>query len=154
GTTNRLDTLAKLLHRRDVTLPYWLNRLRAQEALLTQFSARGPEQARMAQKDLHRVANARKAIGGQYQGLLDPAIIRRKTDEELSLLAAVKLKGDAAKHKAFQDALARIEEAERVFADFERIYYLLERGDAFDSELFHIARHLVRMGAELPKPNA
>ena len=36
----------------------------------------------MAQKDLHRVANARKAFRGQYQGLLDPAIIRRKADEE------------------------------------------------------------------------
>ena len=31
---------------------------------------------------------------------------------------------------------------------------LLERGDAFDSELFRIARHLVRLAAELPKPNA
>ncbi|HEX5270755.1 MAG TPA: S46 family peptidase, partial [Gemmataceae bacterium] len=31
---------------------------------------------------------------------------------------------------------------------------LLERGDAFYSELFHIARHLVRMPIELKKPNA
>lgn len=154
GSTNRLDTLAKLLHRRDVTLPYWLNRLRSQEALLIQFSGRGPEQARMSQKDLHRVANARKAIGGQYQGLLDPAIVRRKTDEELSLLAAVKLKEDATQHKALQDALTRIEEAEKKFAAFERAFYLFERGDAFDSELFHIARHLVRMATELPKANA
>ena len=154
GSTNRLDTLAKLLHRRDITLPYWLNRLRSQEALLLQFSGRGPEEARMAQKDLARVANARKAIGGQYQGLLDPDIIRRKTDDELSLLSAIKLKGDAAKSKAFQDALDQIAEAEKTFAAFERDYYLLERGDAFDSELFHIARHLVRMAAELPRPNA
>jgi hypothetical protein len=154
GSTNRLDTLAKLLHRRDGTLPYGLNRLRSQEALLTQFSGRGPEQARMAQKDLHRVANSRKAMGGQYQGLLDPDIIRRKTDDERSLLAAVKAGGDTAKYRAFQDALARIEQAEITFAAFEREYYLLERGDAFDSELFHIARHLVRMAAELPRPNA
>ena len=38
----------------------------------------------MAANDLHRVANARKAFTGQYQGLLDPAILaakegRRKT---------------------------------------------------------------------------
>jgi hypothetical protein len=154
GTTNRLDTLAKLLHRRDVTLPYWLNRLRSQEALLTHFSGRGPEQARMAQKDIHRVANARKAISGQYQGLLDPSIINRKTEEEQSLLAAVKGKGDASKYRALQDALRRIEEAETKLASFERVYDLLERGDAFDSELFHIARHLVRMATELPKANA
>src|SRR5262249_10352695 len=54
GTTNRLETLAKLEHRRDVTLPYTLARLRAMEAALLQFSARGPEQAKMAAKDLHR----------------------------------------------------------------------------------------------------
>jgi hypothetical protein len=154
GSTNRLDTLARLLHRRDVMLPYWLNRLRSQEALLMQFSGRGPEQARMAQKDLHRVANARKAVSGQYQGLLDPGILRRKADDELSLLAAVKLKGDTALHKGFEEALARIEKAEKSFAAFEREYYLLERGDAFDAELFHIARHLVRLATELPKPNA
>ncbi|HEX5271511.1 MAG TPA: S46 family peptidase, partial [Gemmataceae bacterium] len=37
GTTNRLETLAKLRHRRDVTLPYSLARLRAMEAALSQF---------------------------------------------------------------------------------------------------------------------
>ena len=82
GTTNRLETYDKLMHRRDVTLPYLLNRLRTMEAALLQFSERGPEQARMAGTDLHRVANARKAISGQYQGLLDPAIMRQKQKEE------------------------------------------------------------------------
>jgi hypothetical protein len=41
-----------------------------------------------------------------------------------------------------------------VLAGFERDYNLMERGDAFDSELFHIARHLVRLGAERPKDSA
>ncbi len=154
GSTNRLDTLARLRHRRDVTLPYTLDRLRAQEALLLQFSARGPEQARMAHKDLHRAANSRKAVAGQYQGLLDPEILRRKADEELSLLAAVKLEGDAAKHRAFLSALERIEEAEKTLAGFEKEFDLLERGDAFDSELFRIARHLLRLTTERPKPSA
>jgi hypothetical protein len=153
GTTNRQETLAKLHHRRDHTLPYTLARVRAAEALLLQFSARGPEQARMAQKDLARVANGRKAFSGMYQGLLDPAILRRKADDELALLAEVKLKGDADKHRAFQGALERIEAAEKTFSSFEKEYYLLERGDAFDSELFHIARHLVRLAAERPKPS-
>src|SRR5262249_49068984 len=36
----------------------------------------------------------------------------------------------------------------------EKRYVLLERGDAFESELFHIARHLVRMKDELAKDNA
>jgi hypothetical protein len=153
GTTNRLETLAKLRHRRDLTLPYTLARLRAQEALLLQFAARGPEEAKWAHKDLHRAANSRKAFAGMYQGLLDPALLHRKAEEEQMLLAEVKLKGNAEKQQAFQSALDHIAAAEKTFASFEREYYLLERGDAFDSDLFHIARHLVRLAAEQPKPN-
>ena len=152
GTTNRLDTLAKLRHRRDVTLPYTLNLLRMQEAMLSQFSARGPEQTRMAQKDLARVANARKAISGQYQGLLDPAILARKAAEEKSLRD--KVAADPSKEKTYGDAWSRITAAETTLTEFERDYYLKERGDAFNSELFHIARHLVRLAEEKPKPNA
>ncbi len=152
GTTNRQDTLAKLQHRRDVTLPYVLNRVRNQEALLEQFAARGPEQRRMAQKDLHRVANARKAFGGQYQGLLDPSILALKGVQEKSLRA--KIAADPTKQKAYGDAWDRIAAAEKALAGLERDYYLLETGHAFDSELFNIARHLVRLAAEKPKANA
>src|SRR5262249_48564627 len=72
GTTTRLEPVARLKHRRDVTLPYLLRKVRMQEALLSQFGELGPENARMAQADLFRVANARKVYAGQYQGLLDP----------------------------------------------------------------------------------
>lgn len=146
GTTNRLETLAKLKHRRDVTLPYTLYRLRTLEAALLQFSERGPEQARMAANDLHRVANARKAFSGMYQGLLDPAILARKAKEE------DKLRDQA--DKTADDPWTRIAAAQRNLAGFEKSWALLERGDAFFSELFGIARHLVRMAEELGKPNA
>jgi hypothetical protein len=151
GSTNRLDALAMLRHRRDVTLPYALNRLRDVEALLGQFSARGPEQARMAAKTLFRVANARKAFNGQYQGLLDPAIFARKAREETALRKKAAAGEDG---KKGADPWQRLADAQKTFAGFARPYYLLERGDAFDGELFGIARHLVRLAAERPKPNA
>jgi hypothetical protein len=153
GQTNRLDTLAKLRHRRDVLLPYTLNHLRMQEALLEQFAARGPEQLRMARKDLQRVANARKAFSGQYQGLLDPAILRRKADEEQALRSRLKEKKESLLPD-LDTALERIADAEKGFAGFEREYLLLERGDAFSSQLFLIARHLVRLAEEKQRPNA
>jgi hypothetical protein len=152
GSTNRLDTLAKLRHRRDVTLPYTLNRLRTLEALFFQFSEEGPGQRKMAQKDFQRVANSRKAFAGQYQGLLDPAIIAKKADDERELRARVA--ADPQRLKSYGDAWDRIASAEEALAGFEHNYYLLERGDAFDGELFGIARHLVRLAAERPKPNA
>src|SRR5437764_15419508 len=65
GTTNRLETLAHLLHRRDVTLPYTLSWLRQREALLSQYALTGSEQKRAAQKDLYSVAKRRKPLTGQ-----------------------------------------------------------------------------------------
>jgi hypothetical protein len=152
GSTNRLDTLAKLRHRRDITLPYTLNKLRTLEALLIQFSEQSPEQRKMAQKDLQGAANARKAFAGQYQGLLDPAIIAIKAKAERDLRDRVA--ADPARQKAYGDAWDRIAAAADALAGFERDYNLLERGDGFACELFAIARHLVRLAAERPKPNA
>jgi hypothetical protein len=153
GTTNRLETLAKLLHRRDQTLPYSLQMLRHREALLSQYAAKGPEQKRQASGDLYSVANARKALTGQYQGLLDPKLIETK-------IAAERASGyDPANGSPWdriakaQAALAEKAAGSKSPLTLEREYYLLERGDAFDSKLFKIARHLVRLGDELQKPD-
>jgi hypothetical protein len=151
GTTNRLETLAKLKHRRDVTLPYTLARLRTLEAALLQFSERGPDNARMAANDQHRVANARKAFSGQYQGLLDPPILEEKRrQEELMMSRSDDLDPD----KLWRPPVKSIAAVQKTLATFERDYLLLERGDAFYSELFAIARHLLRMPVELKEPNA
>ncbi|HKB38957.1 MAG TPA: S46 family peptidase [Gemmataceae bacterium] len=150
GTTQRLETLARLKYRRDHSHPYTLYRLRTLEAILRQFAEQGPENARRAATDLHRVANARKAFTGQYQGLLNPAVLARKADEEKSLRARFRKADD----KKSADPWQQIEEAQKKLAEFERLYLLLERGDAFFSELFGIARHVARLTAELEKPNA
>jgi hypothetical protein len=150
GTTQRLETLARLKSRRDHSHPYTLYRLRTLEAMLRQFAEQGPEHARRAATDSHRVANARKAFTGQYQGLLDPAVLARKADEEKSLRARFRKAGG----KQSTDPWQQIEEAEKKLKEFERLFLLLERGDAFYSELFGIARHVARLAAELEKPSA
>jgi hypothetical protein len=149
GSTNRLETLARLEHRRDVTLPYVLNRLRTQEALLRQFSEQLPEREKMAKDDLHRFANARKAISGQYQGLLDPVLMAKKAHQEKHLRD--RIDADAELKQKYGDAWDQIAAALKDLPSYEREFFLLERGDAFDCELYPIARHLVRMAAELPK---
>lgn len=151
GTTNRLETLAKLIHRRDVTLPYLLYRLRTLEAALSQFSERGPQQERMARTALHRVANARKAYTGMYAGLLNPATLQRKGNEEKTLIKKfMKSDKDADKNNPW----LAIEQAQAKLTEFEKEYQFLEKDDAFYSELFDIARHIVRLTEEVNKPNA
>ena len=160
GTTQRLETFARLRHRRDVTLPYTLARLRAMEAAVTQFGEQSPENRRRAATDLHRYANARKASAGQFQGLLDPQIMGRKEADEGKLMFPVivfrsPLRPDGPLTDRFPDTpWATIAGAQTKLRAFEKDYALLERGDAFASELFAIARHLVRMADELPKKSA
>ncbi|MGL6072578.1 MAG: S46 family peptidase [Fimbriiglobus sp.] len=144
GTTNRLETLAKLRHRRDETLPYDLARLRAYEAALIQFSEQSPENRRLALNTLHSVANRRKAFAGQYQGLLDPKILAQKATQETELIAKA----------SNSDAWDKVAKAQETFKTVEQSYYLFERGDAFFSDLFPIAKHCYRMRTELKKPNA
>jgi hypothetical protein len=159
GTTQRLETLAKLKHRRDVTLPYTLYRLRTLEAALIQFSEQSPEKRRQAATDLHRVANARKAFSGQLQGLLDPKIMDQKADSEWKLIRANCPKGQAEPSGSgppppLPYPWSGIAEIQKKLAPFEKEYGLLETGHAFFSDLFAVARHCVRMADELPKKSS
>jgi hypothetical protein len=159
GTTNRLETLAKLKHRRDVTLPYTLDRLRTYEAALIQFSEQSPEQRRQAAYDLHRVANSRKAFSGQLQGLLDPKIVAEKESQEQKLTAPLVeksspgLRADGTTYLPLLAPWDKIAGVQKRFRTFEIEYSLLETGHAFFSDLFTHARHLVRLAEELPKKN-
>ena len=146
GTTNRLETLAKLERRRDITLPYTLQMLRFREALLSQYAEKGQEQRRAAQRDLFPIANARKALTGQLQGLLDPTIMKQKREHEAAMRPkGLKKESDPWFH------IANVTHANWMSRAEEMEYHLLERGDAFDSRLFRIARALVRLAQELPK---
>src|SRR5262245_9551559 len=155
GTTNRLETLDKLKHRRDITLPFTLARIRAMEAGLIQYGERGPENKRRATTDLHRYANSRKAFSGQYQGLLDPKVMEMKVaaHNELAEDQILRKPGSERHKKAFDAADRRIAEIQKVYATFEKPYNLVETGTAFPSTLFTIARHIVRMTKEVGKPN-
>src|SRR5262245_32939019 len=154
GTTNRLETYDKLRHRRDVTLPYTLARLRAFEAALAQFGERGPEEHRQAATDHHRVANARKAFSGQYQGLLDPKVMEQKVASDLVLIRKNWPKGQPEPHPdrpppPLFGPWKVIADAQEKLATFEKEYSLFETRHAFYSELFTIARDCVRMADEL-----
>ncbi|HEX4608963.1 MAG TPA: S46 family peptidase [Urbifossiella sp.] len=166
GTTNRLETLAKLRHRRDHTLPYTLTRLRAMEAALRQYGEQGPEEHRQAATAHHSAANARKAFSGQHQGLLDPGVMAQKQKAERDLHAALVVAAHQHGMIAgpqdpkilsaptdYLDALGRVAAVQAALATFERDHLLLETGHAFTSDLFTVARHLVRMADELPKPS-
>ncbi len=146
GRTQRLMTIAELTFLRDVAFPARLVRLAEARGMLTQFGKQSPEAKRTSQESLFFVENSYKAILGEWRALLDPVQFGKKVDAEGALRLIVQ---DPAKSGAW-DAVAK---AESTFKEFYDAYYLLEPGGAFPSDLFGIARMLVRGTAERDKPN-
>jgi len=150
GRTSRLLTMAELEYTRDYRLPKTLERLYRLEVLLGAYSARSQENARRAKDELFGVQNSRKANLGRHAGLLDPKLMSKKAAAEKKLRDAVASRDDL---KEAAGAWDRIAAAQKLIADNARAYNLLEAGLAFNSELFGIARTLLRAGDERPKPN-
>jgi hypothetical protein len=150
GRTSRLFTVAELEYLRDGRLPYALKRLKTREVLLTAYSARSEENARRAKDALFGVQNSRKAYDGELAGILDPELMNGKRAAEQKLRQAV---ADNSDLQGTRTAWEQIEQAQRTIAQNALLSNLLEGSHAFDSELFGIARTLLRAAEERPKPN-
>jgi len=150
--TDRLNTVASLEYLRDVSFPLLLDHLKAKEGFLMAYSRQGPEAFRQAKEDLFSVQNSRKARLGGLQGLRDESFMKRKAQAESQLRDRIKA---ANKPQDERDAAwDRIAAAQKTAARIVKPYSYLERGWAFDSALFKIARDLVRLAAEKTKPNS
>lgn len=152
GRTERLNTVAHLEFLRDRVFPLSLNNIRRREVNLSTYSSRSPEHARRAADELFSYQNARKARLGGLAGLQDPALLEAKRQEEQAIWQAVQ--SDPALRERYGDAWERVAAALRVWDQIYDAHYLLERGQAFNTELFEIARTLVRAAEERAKPNA
>ncbi len=154
--TSRLLTVDALKFQRDVRFPALLNLLRRREILLQQFAADGEEFARRAKKDLFGVQNSRKRSVGQMQSLHDPRLFDAKKSAEVELRFGGDLKSENSNLKSQisnSDPWDRIAAANAHHAHLFKRHMLLETGAGFYSDLFSIARSLVRMAAEDEKPN-
>lgn len=152
GRTNRLNTTNHLKFLRDTALPYMLDHLRRREVLLRTYGERSLENGRRAKDELFGYQNSRKARLGGLAGLQDPAIMDGKHQVERRLREAVA--NDANLKAKYGDAWDRVDAAIETYRTVFVRNALLERGMAFDSRLFEIARTLVRLADESAKPNA
>jgi hypothetical protein len=151
GRTSREVTVAQLEFVRDVQLPRVLWRLAEMRGLLTEFQHRGKEQKRISEGTLFSIENSLKANRGRHEALLDANFFSAKVRAEQEF----KRKLTASPNKS-QAALRGWDEVSAALGTYREIfdrYELLERARGFDSELFRIARTLVRAAQELPKPN-
>lgn len=153
GRTDRLDTMAHIEFLRDKVFPQAMRKLFRWEVTLSTYSQESRENARRAQDDLFGVQNSRKARLGMLAGLQDPAILSRKQTEEQKLRQAVQEKPSLLKEplgSPWNDVTAALKIWDSIYYDWD----LLEQHSAFHSQLFGIARTLVRLTEESAKPNA
>jgi hypothetical protein len=151
GRTDRQNTVAELEYLRDTGFPYLMQRLNRLEVLLMAFSGRSEENARQAKELFFGIQNSRKARVGGLAALLDPSLMEKKQYAEKKLQDFV---NNDEKFKAARTAWERIAKAEGVRAKSARRFALLEGAGGFNSELFGIARTLLRAAEEKPKKNS
>jgi len=147
GNTQRLNTVEHLKFMRDVEAPFNLHRLWRREVQLQTFMARNTEFERIASGDFFGVQNSRKDRTGILTGLQDPQLMQKKMEAEKKLRAAVDANPD---YKGqWGDAWDKVTAALKAHREF----YIRSRSIGISSDLFGIARNLVRLAEEKPKPS-
>ncbi|MDZ4780121.1 MAG: S46 family peptidase [Planctomycetia bacterium] len=150
GRTSRLNTVKHLEFMRDRVVPTSLNLIRRREVSLKNYADKSLENSRQAQDELFGYQNSRKARLGGLAGLQDPTLMDAKRAAESELKAAV---AADPKLKASANVWSDIEQTLLIWDGLYNENYLIETGQAFNSDLFHKARTLVRMADESAKPN-
>jgi peptidase S46-like protein len=152
GSTARLNTVAHLEYLRDYGLPFLIKLLNREHDALAKYRALGEEQSRRAQEDFFGVENSLKALRGELEGLQDKSLIAKKAKAEEALRRTVG--ADIKKQKEYGDAWENIAKGRQGLQSYYRQFSLLENGAAFNSELFGLARTVVRLVGESARPNA
>jgi hypothetical protein len=151
GSTGRMLTVAQMQFLRERQYPWQLKSYKRRIAVLKEFSRQSAENARIAQEDIFGLENAQKAIGGFQAGLLDKGLIANKAARETKLQQFVASSSKNASGSA--DPWRPIETAMRAQRDIFLPLTYLERRGGFRGTLAGIARDLLRVTAEKPKPN-
>jgi hypothetical protein len=149
GSSQRLVTMDEIDYQRDVRIPILMAQLDRIERALTEFSATSTEHAREAGEALTSVANSRKAYHGFLKGLRDPDLLKNKAAEEARFRASL---AQQPEQKLTLDAYAEIENAVQADRANFAAYQAYERFGS-RSDLFNMARTLVRAAIERTKPN-
>ena len=147
--TERLLTMSELEYYRDVTYPFSLKRLESAIAAVKKYMGESAENERAAKDTLFGLENTYKAMKGRYSGLEDAKLMAEKRTDEQKLRDAVKR--DPAMNREYGQVW---DEVAKATTGARATYFrrnLLD-GGPMASQLFAIARAVLRMPEELAKP--
>jgi Peptidase S46 len=150
GSTGRMLTVSQLEVLRDVVYPYMLDAFTRERAALAAYGKESKESERQIQKTFWSVGNSVKAIGGFERGLKDPALMKKKVDDEAAMNKAIL--ADPKLTAAYGDVFDKTAKVQKEYARIFKRYAVLEARFPAGS-LLGVARHLVRLAGEASVPN-
>ncbi|MCZ2155975.1 MAG: S46 family peptidase [Bryobacterales bacterium] len=151
GTTGRLNTMSQLEFFRDVSYPLILDRFGSLIATAEAYSSLGAEQKRIARETIFGMENSQKAYRGFLSGLRDHELMSEKEKQERALREAVASKADLDREygKVWDEISATMNAYRKIYKPLLLTETMMGRG----SDLFGLAKLLVRYAAEIEKPN-
>ena len=152
GSTGRWLTGAQMTFLRDNEYPWKLDMYKRRIAALKEFAKLSAENARIAREPIFGLENSQKATIGYNTGLLNKVEMQAKADEEAklreSVLSSAKLETEMG------DPWSSIATAMNTQRKIWLPYQFIEKRGGLRRDLGEVARDLVRLAAEKPKPNA
>jgi hypothetical protein len=148
GSTDRLYTYAQLELQRDVQYPMILKMINQRIQTLREYAKQGQEQQRRALVQIFGLENAKKALTGEYEGLLNPNVMKQKQEQEDQFRAKVAANPEwRDKYASAWDTIAQVTQKQREVAKQQFYRRLL------GSRLASIANTIVFYVTETKKPD-
>jgi hypothetical protein len=139
GSTSRLQTVAELKFRRDVSDKATLAFFKSRADVLQSFVNDFPEEAEQLdlRNEVFSLRNSQKAFTGMVNGLYDPVILARREDNEAKFRAAIEADpGLSASYGGLIDQLAEIQQQKRQYASELGAFLALGNPD-FDAAIIN-----------------
>ncbi len=147
GRTSRLETLAQMEAKRDVTNPMMIRALDRSRTALHAYAAKGEEQSRLVSDQLMGMENAYKVYAGETEGLKDREAMAKVAAAEKELRA--KVAADPKLKALAGDSWTKIEEAVAQQKALAQEAFL---NGALRGEVLGTALGLQRYATEMLKP--
>ncbi len=152
GSTGRFSSTAELEHLRDRYYPFLIKWFGAHRDAIKGYMTSSEKAERAGRGDIARVENALKALGGYLGGLQDDELMAEANKRQADVKAKLESLPAAEKNRLLE-AWPKLEGAYKTYGEIYQGYLVTNHYFRPAGKLVDVARTLLRLGAELPKPS-